>query len=61
MITKPTKNLAIIDVGPKGLCELRKKSSGKLLTVIMKKGNLQHNWYGWFKAPWGKQPDVLEQ
>ena len=27
----------------------------------MKKGNLQHNWYGWFRAPWGKQPDVLEQ
>lgn len=28
---------------------------------IMKQGNLHHNWYRWFRAPWGNQADVLQQ
>lgn len=43
------------------LCAVKEVVRKTLDSHIMKQGNLHHNWYGWFRAPWGKQPDVLEQ
>ena len=43
------------------LCAAKEVVRKTVDSHIMKKGNLQHNWYGWFRAPWGKLPDALEQ